>query len=185
VKRSGLGFVFVLSLLAACRTWERQQPPIGGLEAHWTGADSGKIAAHADAEWCGERRLLEVRAIRGDTGLAVALYPVDTIVSDSYPVVEPTRADSTRPSASVALRLFASTAIKGYQGDSGSVLLERSSSGQLSGSLTARVRLVRTGEAVRLSGKFEHVAVVAQEQGCTPEPPDTSDDAVPDDEEVD
>jgi hypothetical protein len=129
--------------------------------------------------------LLEIRAIRGDTGLAVVLYPVDTIVSDSYPVVEPLRADTTRPSARVALRLFARTAIKGYQGDSGSVLLKRSSSGQLSGRLAARARLVPSGEPVRLSGKFERVTVRPQERGCTIEPPDTMDDASQDDERLD
>lgn len=184
MRRSGLGLVVVLSLMAACAKWESPQTQAGRLEAGWTGADSGrtgadssKISAPAAAEWCADRRLLEIRAIQGETGLAIALYPLDTIVSDSYPVVEPTRADSARPSASVALRLFSQTAIEGYQGDSGTVLLERSSSGQLSGSLTARARSVPNGERIRLRGKFERVAVLPQERGCIPEPADTSEDA--------
>lgn len=171
MRRSGLGLAFVLSLTAACDTREAQQSQAGRLEAQWTGADSGRISAHATAEWCADRLWLEIRAIQGDTGLAMALYPVDSVVPDSYPVVEPTGADSARPSAGVGLRLFSQTAVKGYQGDSGAVLLERSGSGQLSGSLTARARGVPNGEQIRLRGKFERVAILPQERGCTPESP--------------
>ena len=185
MRRSGLGLVLGLSLISACGKWESQRLPAGRLEARWTGADSGKISAPAAAEWCADRLLLEIRAIQGDTGLALALYAVDTIASDSYRVVEPSRADSTPPSASVALRLFSQTTITGFQGDSGTVILKRSGSGQLSGSLGARARSVLSGDQIRLSGKFERVAVMPQERGCTPEPPDTTEDAAQLDEQVD
>lgn len=179
MRRSGLGLALWLSLLA-CDKWESQQSQGGRLDAQWTGADSGKISAQATAEWCNDRLWLEIRAIQGDTGLAMALYPVDSIVSDSYPVVEPTQADSARPSASVGLRLFSPTAVKGYRGDSGAVLLVTSGSGQLSGRLTARALAVPGGEQIRLSAKFERVAILPQERGCTPEPPDTTDDILSD-----
>jgi hypothetical protein len=168
--------------MAACGQLETQAPQAGRLEASWAGADTGKISAYAAAEWCADRLSLEIRAIQGDTGLALALYPVDTIVSDSYRVVAPSPADSAPPSASVALRLFGKTAIKGYQGDSGTVILERSGSGQLSGSLAARARSVQGGEQVRLSGKFDRVAIMPQERGCAPRPPDTSADTTEDGE---
>ncbi len=169
-----MGLVFGLWLMAACDTSESLRSQAGRLEVRWTGADTGKISALAAAEWCEDRVSLEIRAIQGDTGLGLALYPLDSIVSDSYRVVEPTRADSARPSASVALRLFSQTAIKGFQGDSGTVILKRSRSGQLSGSLAARARSVLNGAQIRLSGRFERVAVVPQERGCTAEPPDTT-----------
>jgi hypothetical protein len=159
--------------MAACGTSESQLSPAGRLEARWTGADTGKISGLATAEWCADSLVLEIRAIQGDTGLALALYVVDTIATDSYRVVEPARADSVPPSASVALRLLSQTAIKGFQGDSGTVILERSGSGQLSGSLAARARSVLNGGQIRLSGNFERVAVTPQERGCIPEPPDT------------
>jgi hypothetical protein len=175
-----LGFALALgvALLTACDVRETQQLQAGRLEAQWAGADSGKISAQATAEWCAERLLLEVRAIQGDTGLAMALYPVDSIESDSYPVVDPTRADSVRPSASLGLRLFSQTAVKGYRGDSGAVLLVRSSSGRLSGKVTARVRGVPNGEEVRLSGNFDRVAMLPQERGCVAESPDSSADSL-------
>jgi hypothetical protein len=177
VRRSGLGLVLVLSLMTACGKWESRPSPAGWLEARWTGADTGKISAPAAAEWCADRLWLEIRAIHGDTGLAVGLYSVDTIAADSYPVAEPTRGDSVPPSARVALRVFSPTAIKGYQGDSGTVILERSGSGQVSGRLAARARSVLNGAQVRLSGRFDRVAVMPQERGCSPEPHDTTEDA--------
>jgi len=176
VRRSRLGLVFVLSLMAACGKWESQASQAGRLEARWTGADSGRISAPAAAEWCADRLLIEIRAIQGDTGLALALYAVDSIAADSYRVVEPSRANSAPPAVSVALRLFSQTAIKGYQGDSGKVILERSGSGQLSGRLAARARSVLNGEQIRLSGKFDRVTVTPQERGCAPAPPDATPD---------
>jgi hypothetical protein len=173
VRRSGSGLAFLLLLTAACDQQESLPSQAGRLEVQWTGADTGRISANASAEWCADRRWLEIRAVQGDTGVAMALYPVDSVVPDSYPVVEPTRADSARPTASLGLRLFSQTAVKGYRGDSGAVLLERSGSRHLSGRLTARARGVPNGEQIRLSGKFERVALLPQERGCTPELPDT------------
>lgn len=184
MRRSGWGLALGLWLLAACDLGESQQSQAGRLEAQWSGADSGRISAQATAEWCADRLWLEVRAIRGDTGLAMALYPVDSIVSDSYPVVEPTRADSLRPAASVALRLFSPTAVKGYRGDSGAVLLVTSGSGQISGRLRARARAASSADRITINGKFERIAVVPQERGCTPEPPDTTSNTMPDTTDV-
>lgn len=179
-----MGVVLGLSLMAACGKPLAQRSLVGRLEARWRGAESGQIFASAAAEWCQDRRMLEIRAIQGDTGLAVAVYAVDTIVSDSYPVLEPSRADSSHPSASLALRLFAQTSVKGYQADSGTVILERSGSGPISGRLTARARSVVNGDQIRLTGKFQGVAVTPQERGCIREPP--SNEAAEElDEEVD
>ena len=186
MRKSGLGPVVGLLLLAACDQSGSQQLQAGRLDAHWTGADTGKISAPAAAEWCGDRRLLEIRAVQGDTGLGLALFAMDSIATDSYPVVDPSRADSSPPSARVALRLFSQTAVKGFQGDSGTVILKRSgSSGPLSGTVSARARSVLNGQQIRLRGRFERVAVVPQMRGCIPEPPDTTDDAESVDDPVD
>ena len=174
MRRCRLRLALGLSLVASCARSGGPRSQAGRLEARWTGADTGKISAPATAEWCEGRRYLEIRSIQGDNGLGLALYPVDSIVPDSYRVVEPPRADSSRPSASVALRLFSQTAIDGFRGDSGTVILERSGSGQLSGRLAARARSVQNGEEISLSGKFEYLAARPQERGCTPEPADTA-----------
>jgi hypothetical protein len=108
----------------------------------------------------------------------MALYPIDSVVSDSYSVVQPPGADSLRPAAAVGLRLFSQTTVKGYQGDSGAVVLVRSRSGQVSGRLSARARSVQNGDPIRLRGKFERVAIVPQKRGCTPMATDSSADTV-------
>ena len=57
------------------------------LAAEWTGSDTGRIAGRAVAEWCDSLRVLEIRAVKGDTGVALAIFPADTIKPDSYPAM--------------------------------------------------------------------------------------------------
>lgn len=176
MTRFGTGLLLALSLAAACRGSAEKAAQTGRLEARWTGSDSGQVSASATAEWCSDRRLFEIRAVHGDTGFAMVLYPVDTIDADTYRVVRPAGADSLAPSAAVALRLFSPTVIKGYQGDSGNVVLKRSGSGELSGTVEARSRSVLNADLVRITGKFRDIVVVPQTRGCLPEIPFDSTD---------
>ena len=75
------------------------------------------------------------------------------------------------PSAAVALRVFSPSAIKGYQGDSGNVVLKRSRSGELSGMVEARSRSVLRTDPISISGKFSDLVVTRQTRGCAAEPP--------------
>lgn len=179
MKRSGTGLLLAIFFVAGC--WGSVEEPAltGRLEARWIGPDSGQVSAPATAEWCPDRRMLEIRAVEGDTGFAMVLYPLDTIDPDTYRVVPAAGADSLAPSAAVALRLFSPTAIKGYQGDSGNVVLRRSGSGELSGTVEARSRSVLNGDSLSITGKFRNVAVVPQTRGCLPETPADTDDVHP------
>lgn len=175
-----------MPLLYACGDVPDPYATSGWLEARWTGADSGRLAAPASAEWCSRRGLLEVRAIQGDTGLALVLYPLDTIEADTYRVVKPEGADSLAPSAAVALRVFGSNAIHGYQGDSGTVVLERSSSGELSGVMGARARSVAGRQQLAVTATIRNLIVLPQTRGCVPEAPaDTATNTEPTDTDVD
>lgn len=165
-----------LILLAACDRAGSRALQAGRLDASWTGSDTGKISAATTAEWCEDSLFLMIRAVQGDTGLGLALRFLDSITPDSYRVMEPSRADSSPPSASVALRLFAQTTVDGFQGDSGAVILKRAGGG-LSGSVSARARSVLNGKQIRLSGRFDRVAVVPQVRGCVPTRPDSTDQA--------
>lgn len=184
MKRSGPGFL-AISLAAGC--WGSVEPPgqSGRLEARWIGPDSGQVSAPATAEWCPDRRLLEIRAAFGDTGFAMVLYPLDTVEADTYRILPPAGADSMAPSASVALRLFSANAIKGYQGDSGNVVVNRSGSGELSGTVDARSRSVLNGELLRITGKFRDLAVVPQTRGCSSDSTDDLSDPDADSSEMD
>lgn len=167
MKHSGTGLLLSTCFAAACWGPAEEPEPAGRLVARWTGPDSGQVSTPATAEWCSQRRLLEIRAVHGDTGFSMVLYPLDTVDADTYRVVLPEGADSLAPSAAVALRLFSPTTIKGYQGDSGNVVLERSGSGELSGTVEARSRSVSGRELLHISGRFRDLDVTPQTRGCS------------------
>ena len=157
-----LGFCYA----AACSAPPERRDGTGWIEASWTGADTGKLAAPVIAEWCGERRALEIRGVAGDTGLGLLLYPVDTIDADSYRIVLPEAADTHPPAAAMALRVFSTNTIQGYQGDSGTVALERAKDGELSGVIEARARSVVNAQVLTVTGKIRDLTIVAQKRGC-------------------
>jgi hypothetical protein len=166
--RFDLAFALLLLLSPACDGSESKAPG-GRLEARWAGSDTGRISAPAAAEWCDGQRRLEIRAIAGDTGVALAIYPNVILSPDTYPVAGPARRDSMVPSARVGLRWFGATAIKGFQGDSGAVVLEHTDSGQLSGNVGVRARSVSNNDRVTVTGEFRNLTVVDQVRGCIPE----------------
>jgi hypothetical protein len=159
-----------LVLIAACAGREPKTTEAARLEVQWTGADTGRLAGPATAEWCGALRVLEIHGVAGDSGIAIALYPRDSIRPDSYPVVRPERADSTPPAAAVALRYFAETAVKGYQGDSGRVLVNAPAAGRLSGRFSASLKSASDGTRLHASGAFRDLRVVPMTRGCIPRP---------------
>ena len=176
-QRAALLALLVWSGMTACgRTSSRSGDPRGRIEAQWTGADTGSMTAAATAEWCGERRALEIAGVRGDTGLALVLYPVDSIEAGTYPIVQPEGADTLAPAAGVALRLFKTNTIQGYQGDSGNVVLEEAESGELSATLSGRARSAVNGVRLNISGQAHGLTVVPQRRGCGPEPDSESPD---------
>jgi hypothetical protein len=134
------------------------------------------MAAPMTAEWCDERRALEIRGIAGDTGLGLVLYPVDTIDADSYRIALPEGADTLQPAAAIALRVFSTNTVQGYQGDSGIVALERGKDGELSGVIEARARSVVNGQLLTVTGKVRDLTIVPQKRGCGPAAPGDSAD---------
>jgi hypothetical protein len=158
---------FALALVAGgCSRAESGSSSGPGLTADWIGSDTGRLAASAVAEWCDSLTMLEIRAVRGDTGLAIVLYPVDSIAADSYPVRPPAKADSTPPAAAVAMRWFAETAIEGFRGDNGSVVLDAVEPGGITGRFQANVSSVGSADKLKLSGRFRDLPVAKASRGC-------------------
>jgi hypothetical protein len=152
------------------------------IDVRWRGSDSGSLSRAATAEWCSASRLLEIRGITGDTGFAIAIYPTDTVTGGQYRVMDPAQADSSRPAAAIALRWVALTSIKGFQGESGSVVLQRLPSGVLSGQVAAAVRSVADTQRLTIDGSFQDLSIRAPARGCSgpvkspqadAQPPDT------------
>jgi hypothetical protein len=153
-------------LATGCSREKPADSPGATLEAQWVGSDTGKIVAPAVAEWCDSLRILELRAVHGDTGIALALYPADSLIPGEYRLVLPERGDSTRPSGAVALRWFAETAIRGFRGDSGSVTLGATGPGVGAGRFAARLRSTTEGSRLHLTGSFRGLTVRAAPPDC-------------------
>ena len=157
-----VGILVLLVAIAGCPGRSRT----GSLELRWQGTDRGVVAGPATGQWCGPLRLLEIRSVKGDTGVAVAIYPRDTLVAGTYPIRPPLKAESLPPAAAVALRWAGPTSVKGFQGESGSVVLQRSSGGAVSGRLTAAARSATDTGFVELTGQFRDLAVLSSKVGC-------------------
>jgi hypothetical protein len=167
---TGLGSRFLMTALAAlcivgCDRPSSSGEGTGAMVAEWTGSDTGRLVAPARAEWCDSLGMLEIRAIHGDSGLAVAIYPESLVRPDSYPVRPPDSADSVPPASAVALRWFAETAIRGFQGDSGQVVLERTD-GRVTGWFEAAMRSVNDDMRLDLRGSFRELRIVPAARGC-------------------
>jgi hypothetical protein len=132
--------------------------------ARWTGTDSGRIDSPASAEWCDSLGLLEIRALAGDTGIGVAIYPKGALHPGRYPVVRP-------EAAAVALRWFAETSIRGFKAESGAVVLERAPPGTYSGRIEAFTKSVTDNAHVTIRGTLRELTVRPARAGCVPRPP--------------
>jgi hypothetical protein len=175
VKRSVTALAIVLVGLPGCNRAPASRGGAGQIDVRWTGSERGRLSGRATAEWCSILRLLEIRAVRGDTGIALAIYPADTITPGEYRVLDPAKAESVPPAAGIALRWATQIAIKGFQGESGSVVLDRSTSGELSGRVTAGARSVTDTGRLEVTGTFRDLAVRASTRGCDRPDADTLD----------
>lgn len=178
------GWSALLLLLAnSCRTAPGNSEKEAHLDVQWTGSNPGKISGPAAAVWCAPQRLLEIRAVQGDTGIALALYPGETIAAGTYPVVDPTKAQAVPPSAGVALRWLTQTIVQGFQGDSGLVDLQRSAAGVLSGRVRIRARSVVDTQKISVTGTFEGLLVRSEARGCVAPEDDSGEDDLDEDAE--
>jgi DNA-binding cell septation regulator SpoVG len=155
-------------LVLACDQRTRPADVAGEMSIRWSGSRDGDMTAPASATWCEGQRLLEIRSIRGDTGIALAVYPTRRPRAGSYRIVEPAKAESVPPAAGVAVRWLARNVVQGFRGDSGELQLERSSTGQLSGQVHARARSVVDTQRIRLTATFRDLIPRLDTLGCMP-----------------
>jgi len=177
--RIGSYVLLLVSATGACQPPSRS-PANGHLEATWEGKEPGRISGVATAGWCALRSVLEIQTVRGDTGIALALYPGKGLAPGAYRVLDPVKAESLPPAAGVAVRWLSKSVIQGFQGESGRVDLERSPSGLLSGRVRAHARSVVDTQRIVLTGAFRDVAVHPDSLGCAPAVPPDEDAAAAD-----
>jgi hypothetical protein len=171
--------VAVLGLAGGCKAGGAGGLDGPRLEVRWTGADTAAFSARATAEWCDSLKLLEIRAMAGDTGVGLALYPRGGLEPGVYPIRRPEIADTTPPAAAVALRWFSQAAVRGFRGDSGELSLRRAPGGTFSGQFTATAHAVLGGERLSLTGSFDDLRERPATRGCATPRPDPA-PALPD-----
>lgn len=147
----------------------------GRLEASWTGADTGRLSVPARADWCANDTLLQIIGEAGDSGLAIAVLPADSLAPGVYPVGVPTPR-RTRPGARAGIRWFGETLIEGYHTLSGVVRVD--SGRTLNGTIEATLKNVNDGAQLTLTGAFHNLVIEPGSPGrCgggSPLRPDTS-----------
>ena len=112
----------------------------------------------------------------------MAIYPAETLNAGVYRVVDPVRAESLPPAAAVALRWLTPKVVQGFRGESGTVRLQRSKIGQVSGEVKARARSVVDTQRVTITGSFHDLILQLQPPSCAtpaqPNPPAHAPEAV-------
>jgi hypothetical protein len=165
-RHAGLIWPWLLAGALGCRS-AAPSGAEGRLSVRWTGPDTATFSSRAVAEWCASLHLLEIRAIAGDSGIGLVLYPADSVQAGAYPVRRPNTADTARsPSAAVALRWFSKTAILGYQADTGRVTVERTPDGSLAGRFAIGARPLVTGARLNATGTFEDIRIMSAPPAC-------------------
>jgi hypothetical protein len=162
-----VALILVLALApSACRS----QPTAvengpGMLSVAWTGTYAGRFTAPATASWCAVDTMLQVEAIRGDTGVSFALFDRDTVSPGPHPVLAPEVNVDWRPLAAAAVRWFNDTDVTGFTGSGGVVSVTGTDSGA-TGTLDLRLRAANQVDTIHLSGTFTAIPVRPAEGAC-------------------
>jgi hypothetical protein len=160
-----LRYLGSLILLASCARGPEVRP--GDLDVVWRGAERGRFIAPLEAKHCAESGIVELLAIRGDSGFGAALFLKDSAIVEptAYPVVPGSQIEEPRPGASAALRWFAGTSISAFEGVTGAVTL--SLTGRvLSGTVDVKYQALDRPDTLRLTGTFSQVPVTMADSGC-------------------
>ena len=155
----------LLLLLVACDRPLKAGP--GDLDAAWRGTESGRFIAPLVATHCAESGLVELIALRGDTGIGVALFLKDSAKIDPviYPVLPGSLLEEPRPGATVGARWFETTTIAAFEGVAGKVQLE-AAGGFLAGTIDAKFQALDRPDTFRLNATFSQVQVVQADSKC-------------------
>jgi hypothetical protein len=170
--------LFAFATLACSRSrstdpvWSREGRVAGQLVATWS--DSGNrvsFAAPAREGWCARDTLLEILAVRNDSGVGLALYAQDSVRAEGYPVMRPGIFAPWRPQATASVRLLSSNALRGFESTGGQVTVTSSGGSgdtqQVSGRFDFLVQLTTGGQdTLRLSGEFYQLPIVSEPASC-------------------
>jgi hypothetical protein len=135
--------------------------------------DTASVRLPASAVWCAGPGWLELFAGRNDTGVALAVFPVDSTLEGRFPIVPVRdRADSLRPVAGLAVRWFSDTELLAFEGHDGTVDLELVE-GRIGARVTGHLRILAGDDTLDLTGVFPELPLVRGGAQC-PVPEDST-----------
>ena len=154
-----------LLALAACDRGPQVRP--GDLDVVWRGAERGRFIAPLEARHCAQTGIVELLAIRGDTGVGAALFLKDSAIIEptSYQVVPGSLLDEPRPGATAGARWFATTSISAFEGVAGTIILTLTG-GVLTGTVDLKFQAIDGPDTLRMLGTFSQVPVIVADSGC-------------------
>ena len=155
----------ILLAMAACSRAPKAGP--GDLDVTWRGSARGRFVAPLEATHCAETGQVELLAIRGDTGIGVALFLDDSTAVQPvvYPVMSGSMMQETRPGSSVAARWFAVTSIAAFEGVTGKVTLSSGGSA-LDGTIDVTFKALDRPDTLHMNGSFRQVPLVKGDTNC-------------------
>jgi hypothetical protein len=161
----------VLILLAACGSsaGPAEGAPVEGLlTVHWTGSYAGSFSAPAVGRWCASDSLIEILAVRGDTGIGLVLLGQDSVRTGAYQVYLPSVFSASRPQAHAVARWLGQDAVLGFEGKGGRVVLTEAGD-RVTGRIDAALRIFHesTPDTLQLVGEFTRIPVQSATPPCS------------------
>lgn len=136
------------------------------MRIEWSGSTSGRFAAPAVARWCATDTLVEILAMRADTGVGLILLVRASVEAGDYPVAAARSFSSRRPGASVAVRWLDTNTVQGYEGVRGRVAL--AAGGVLAGTFETLLRANGgpADDTLALRGEFGGITLSTADSLC-------------------
>jgi hypothetical protein len=149
-------------LLSACGDSARDGEEKGTLQAKWTGAETGGLAASASAAWCAPAKSLRIVGIKEDRGVALIVPFADSIADGDHPLGQGEGVQE----AHLALRLVSDSLVKGFRADSGVVVIGRYNKGEVTGHFKAWLSEVQGSDSLGVRGSFKGLPVRTATAPC-------------------
>ncbi|MEO8449908.1 MAG: hypothetical protein ABI647_08970 [Gemmatimonadota bacterium] len=143
-------------------------PTPGTLSVSWTGSQTGKFEARAEGNWCPADSVLEITATRGDTGVGVSLFAVDTVKPAQLPIISPAVNVTWRPISMAAVRWFneKDVEIVGFEGATGSVTVTDVVGDKVSATFDWRMRIPGRVDSLIVKGRLTQVPYRGDRKPC-------------------
>jgi hypothetical protein len=136
------------------------------MSVQWTGSDTGRFSAVAEARWCARDTLLEVVATQHDTAIGLSLIAQDSLRTGGYPVYHSDVYAPWRPQAGAAVRWLDSTDLRHFGGAQGQVTVTEGGSRLVSGTLDIGLRASPGRDSLHLTGSFSGVPITPAGASC-------------------